>query len=307
MKPWRVTGSRKRIGSLERARERWFYLLISPWLIGLVVFQIGPILHTFTLSFAEWPLPRAPYWVGLAHFRELFSDAIFGHALRNTFYYAAGTVPTSIALGLGLALLLNNQRRGTTFFRAIFFLPVIASGISTTLMWGWVFNPRYGLINRILALFGWHGPAWLQDETWAMPAIILIGLWGLGVNMLIYLAALQNIPAELHEAAEMDGANRQARFRHITWPLISPVTFYLAVVNLIGAFQVFTPTYILTGGGPNESTLTLPLYIYLNAFSWGRIGYAATLAFVLFLIVLFLTAVQFWLFEKHVFYLEKSV
>ncbi len=211
-------------------------------------------------------------------------------------------MPAGIFLGLVLALLLNQKRRGVSLFRGIFFLPVVVSGVATTLVWGWVFNPRYGLVNALLALVGIRGPAWLQDEHWAMPALILMSLWNVGVNMVIYLAALQDVPVELNEAAALDGAGRWARFRYITWPLISPVTFYLIVVNLIGSFQMFTPTYILTRGGPNNATLTLPLYIYLNAFSWGNLGYASTLAFILFLFIAVLTLVQFRLAKRWVFY-----
>ena len=183
-------------------------------------------------------------------------------------------MPAGIFLGLVLALLLNQKRRGVSLFRGIFFLPVVVSGVATTLVWGWVFNPRYGLVNALLALVGIRGPAWLQDEHWAMPALILMSLWNVGVNMVIYLAALQDVP----------------------------VTFYLIVVNLIGSFQMFTPTYILTRGGPNNATLTLPLYIYLNAFSWGNLGYASTLSFILFLFIAILTLVQFRLAKRWVFY-----
>jgi multiple sugar transport system permease protein len=299
---WLVVRRRARLGTLARRRERWFYLLISPWLIGLVLFQAGPVVAAFLLSFAEWPLPRPPSFVGLAHFRTLLADPLLGRALFNTAYYALGTVPPGIALGLFLALLLDVRHRGVYFFRTIFFLPAAVSGVATVLLWSWVFNPRYGIANGLLALVGIRGPAWLQDEAWAMPALILMSLWTVGTNMIVYLAALQGVPQELYEAASLDGAGRWARFRRITWPLVSPVTFFLVVVNLIGAFQVFTPTYILTRGGPNNATLTLPLYIYLNAFSWGKLGYASALALVLFLMILSLTILQFRLAERWIFY-----
>ena len=299
---WLAPRRRPRLGTLARRRERWFYLLISPWLVGLVLFQAGPMLAAFFLSFAEWPLPRPPTFVGLAHFRTLLADPLLGRALFNTAYYALGTVPSGIALGLFLALVLNVRRRGVGLFRTIFFLPAIVSGVATVLLWGWVFNPRYGIANSLLSLLGIRGPGWLQDEAWAMPALILMSLWSVGTNMIVYLAALQGVPHELYEAASLDGAGRWASFRRITWPLISPVTFFLVVVNLIGAFQVFTPTYILTRGGPNNATLTLPLYIYLNAFSWGKIGYASALALVLFAVILALTLLQFRLAERWIFY-----
>jgi multiple sugar transport system permease protein len=299
---WPRPRRRARLGALARRRERWFYLLISPWLVGLVLFQAGPIVAAFLLSFAEWPLPRPPSFVGLAHFRTLLADPLLGRSLLNTAYYALGTVPPGIALGLLLALLLNARRWGVYLFRTIFFLPAIVSGVATVLLWGWVFNPRFGIANELLALVGIRGPDWLQDEAWAMPALILMSLWTVGTNMIVYLAALQGVPRELYEAAALDGAGRGARFRRVTWPLISPVTFFLVIVNLIGAFQVFTPTYILTRGGPNNATLTLPLYIYLNAFSWGKLGYASALALILFVLILALTLLQFRLAERWIFY-----
>jgi multiple sugar transport system permease protein len=288
--------------SLARRRERWFYLLIAPWLIGLLLLQVGPILAGFGLSVMEWPLPRPPVFVGLAHLRTLASDPLFWRTLLNTAYYALGTVPTGLALGLALALLVRRPYRGITFFRALYFLPVVASGVAMTLLWSWIFNSRYGLINGLLAGVGIRGPAWLQDAQWAMPALILMSLWNVGVTMLIYLAALQDVPSELYEAAALDGAGRRARFRYITLPLISPVTFYLLIANFIGSFQVFTPAYILTRGGPNNATLTLPLYIYFSAFSYGKLGYAAALSLALFLIILLLTLLQFILARRWVFY-----
>jgi multiple sugar transport system permease protein len=287
---------------LAKQRERWFYLLISPWLIGLILFQAGPILGALALSFADWRLPQPPAFVGLANFRTLLADPLLGRTLFNTAYYALGTVPLGIGLGLVLALLLTRQRRGIHLFRTVFFLPAVVSGVATVLLWGWIFNPRFGVVNALLAQLGIRGPGWLQDEAWAMPAIILMSLWGIGTSMVVYLAALQGVPLELHEAASLDGAGRWSRFRHVTWPLISPVTFFLLVVNLIGSFQVFTPTYILTRGGPNNATLTLPLYIYLNAFAWGRLGYASMLALVLFVAILALTLLQFRLADRWVFY-----
>jgi multiple sugar transport system permease protein len=287
---------------LSKRRERWFYLLIAPWLIGLILFQAGPILSAFLLSFTEWPLPRPPSFVGLAHLSTLWSDALFGRSLLNTVSYALGTVPASLAIGLGLALLLSQKRRGVYLFRTLFFLPSVISGVAMAFLWAWVFNPRFGILNALLAYVGIRGPAWLQDEAWAMPALIVMSLWGVGTTMVIYLAALRDVPQELIEAAALDGAGRWARFRHVTWPMISPVTFYLLVVNTLASFQVFTPIYILTKGGPNNATLTLPLYIYLNAFSWGRLGYASALSAVLFLLVLALTGVQFLLARRWVFY-----
>jgi multiple sugar transport system permease protein len=282
--------------------ERWFYLLISPWLIGFVLFQGGPLLAALLLAFTNWEWPQPPAFAGLTHFQTMTADPLFAKTLLNSAYYAFGTVPLGIGVGLGLALLVNRRLRGIIIFRAIFFLPVVISGVALALLWGWLFNPRFGPVNNILAAIGITGPGWLQDKNWAMPSLILMSVWQAGINMVIYLAALQQVPAALHEAAALDGAGTLGRFRHITWPLISPVTLYLTVIGFIASFQLFTPTYILTQGGPENATLTLPLYIYFNAFSWGQPGYAAALAAVLFLLILGLTLLQFRLARRWVFY-----
>lgn len=297
---WRRGG---RPGPVARVRERWFYLLIIPWLLGFVFFQGGPLLAVIAMSFADWPLPQPPRFVGLENFAALGQDPLFVRSLANTIYYAAGLVPSGLAVGLALALALREPRRGVRLARTIVFLPAVLSGVATALLWSWVFNPRFGLANRLLALVGIDGPGWLHSEAWAMPTLILLGLWGVGVNMVVYLAALETVPTELYEAARLDGAGPWGRFRHVSWPLLSPVTFYLGVVNVVGAFQVFTPTYVLTGGGPNDATLTLPLYLYQNAFAYGRLGYAAALAVALLAFVGLLTLAQFRAFERRVFYL----
>jgi multiple sugar transport system permease protein len=284
-------------------RERWFYLLISPWLIGLVVLQALPLAATAGLSLTDWEPPLAPRWVGIDNLAGLAADPRFGTALANTVVYGVGTVVPGLVLGLGLALLLAGVRRGGGLLRATVFLPAIVSGVATALVWGWMFNPRYGLIDGALGLVGLDGPAWLRDPAWAMPAMILMGLWNVGVNVVVYLAAVRAIPAHLHEAAALDGAGVVARFRHVTWPALTPITFYLAVVNAIGAFQVFTPTYLLTEGGPDDATLTTALYTYQTAFGAGRLGEAAAMTVVVFAAVLLLTAGQFRFLGRRVTYL----
>jgi multiple sugar transport system permease protein len=296
-----------RLSTSRSRHERWFYLLISPWLIGFLFFQGGPLLAALLLSFTNWEWPQPPAFTGLTHFEGMTADPLFLKTLLNSTYYALGTVPLGLLAGLVLALLVNRRLRGIVIFRAIFFLPVVISGVALALLWGWLFNPRFGPVNNVLATFGINGPGWLQDKNWAMPTLILMSIWQAGVNMVIYLAALQQVPRALHEAAALDGASPIQRFRHITWPLISPVTLYLTVIGFITSFQVFTPTYILTRGGPENATLTLPLYIYFNAFAWGRPGYAAALAAFLFLVVLALTLIQFKVARRWVFYLGRSV
>ena len=244
-----------------RSRERWFYLLISPWLIGLVALQLIPLLARCAArvrrlgAAALGPLGRA---------RELRRRSSPTRASRRPSATpsctALATVVPGLVIGLGLALLLGGVRRGGTILRATVFMPVVVAGVATALMWGWVLNPRFGLIDGLLGAVGIQGPAWLRDPAWAMPAMVLIGLWSVGVNVVVYLAALGTVPRELGDAASLDGAGPVARFRYITWPALLPVTFYLAIVGLIGASQVFTPTYVLTRGGPDDATLTTALY-----------------------------------------------
>ena len=287
----------------DRSRERWFYLLIAPWLFGLVVLQVLPMLAAAGLSFAEWEPPLAPRWVGLDNLAELWSDPRFASAVGNTVVYGLATVLPGLAIGLGLALLLGPLRRGGTVLRTTVFLPAVVAGVATALMWGWVFNPRYGLIDGLLGIVGLQGPSWLRDPAWAMPAMIVIGLWNVGVNVIVYIAALGSVPRELHDAAALDGAGPVARFRYVTWPALLPVTFYLAVVNAIAASQIFTPSYVLTGGGPGDATLTTALYTYQTAFASGRLGYASAMAAAVFIAVLLLTAIQFRVVGRRVSYL----
>ena len=283
-------------------RERWFYLLIAPWLIGFVVFQAAPIAGAVALAFADWRPPLPLRWVGFENLQAMAADPLFWQAVGNTLVYGIGTVVPGLAIGLGLALLLRGVRRGGTILRGTVFLPAVLSGVATALVWGWIFNPRFGLVNAVLGLFGIDGPAWLQDPAWAMPALIVMGLWNVGVNVIVFLAALNTVPRELHEAAALDGAGRVTRFRHVVWPALTPVTFYLAVVNAIGAFQVFTPTYLLTAGGPEGSTMTLALYTYQNAFALGRLGYASATALALVLGLIVLTVIQFRVAGRRVTY-----
>jgi multiple sugar transport system permease protein len=294
---------RGRSRPLVRSRERWFYLLISPWLIGLLALQVIPLLAAALLAFADWEPPLAARWTGLENFAQLVADPRFATAVVNTVVYGIATVVPGLAIGLGLALLLGGVRRGGTVLRATVFMPVVVAGVATALMWGWVLNPRFGLIDGLLGTVGFQGPAWLRDPAWAMPGMVLIGLWSIGVNVVVYLAALGTVPRELGDAAALDGAGSVARFRYITWPALLPVTFYLAIVGLIGASQVFTPTYVLTRGGPDDATLTTALYIYQAAFASGRLGYASAAAMVVVIGVLVLAAVLFRFAGRRVAYL----
>ncbi len=286
------------------------YLFISPWLVGFLIFAAGPILLSLFMSFTHWSLLSQPQWIGLENYHEIiFNDPLVYTSLWNTAYYVIFSVPLGMLLSLFLALMLNQKLAGISLFRTIFFLPSITNMVAVSVLWMWVFNPEFGLLNRGLALIGIAGPLWLQSETWAKPALILMSLWGVGGGMIIILAALQNIPAELYEAAELDGAQSWRKLMHITLPLISPALFFNLIMNIIGSFQVFTQAFVMTAsssegseGGPNNATLFFVLYLYKKAFQQFKMGYASALAWVLFLIILVFTAVQFAFSRRWVYY-----
>jgi len=279
------------------------YLFVAPLLLGLLIFTYGPVLAAFFLSFTKGDYISTPKWIGLGNYQALLQEDLFWTSMRNTFYYVIGVVPVGLLLSLLLALAMNQKLRGIVFFRSIFFLPTITSSVAISLMWLWIYNPEFGALNFLLKQIGIKGPTWLSSSTWAMPAIIIMSIWrGLGYNMLIYLAGLQGIPDVYYEAAEIDGAGGWAKFRNITLPLLTPTTFMLLILSLIGAFQVFEYTYVMTGGGPVYATLTIVLHIYNNAFRSFKMGYASALAYVLFAILLLLTLIQLRLQKRWVHY-----
>lgn len=297
-----LIGDREKPGPIGKRRERWFYLMILLWIVGFLAFHAGPILAAFGLSFSNFHLTRGVTWVGLEHYRSLVQDPLVLKTLGNTIYYTLGSVILGLLIAFGLALLLNQRIGGINIFRTVFFLPSVVSGVAVIMLWGMIFNPEFGMLNSLLEFFGIQGPAWLHSETWAMPAVILMSVWNIGWMMLVFLAGLQGIPKELYEAAEIDGASTWDKTRYVTIPLISPVTFFLLVTNIIFSFQVFTPTYVLTRGGPNNATMTISLLIFLAAFQWNRMGFATALAVVLFVIILSVTGAQFFLSGRWVHY-----
>ncbi len=279
------------------------YLYLLPTFIGLLLFSLGAIIASAGISFTDWDVLRPARWVGLSNYERLFRTPLVWQTFGNTLYYTAVIVPVGTALALGLALALNRGLRGIVVLRSLYFMPVISSTVAVSLVWGWLYNQQFGLINYLLSLVGITGPAWLADTTTAMPAVIIMSIWkGLGYNMVIFLAGLQGIPQELYEAAKIDGAGAWARFRYITFPLVSPTTFFIVVLSTIAAFQVFDQTFVMTGGGPAYSTTTLALYIYQNAFQWFHMGYAAALSYVLFGAVAAVTMVQFRVQGRFIFY-----
>ncbi|NMB11476.1 MAG: sugar ABC transporter permease [Firmicutes bacterium] len=291
---------------LSRLRKKEaieFYLFISPWIIGFLLFLGGPIVASAVLSFTDWNLLNPPSWVGVDNYLTIFTDDdMFWQSLKVTAIYTGASVPLGLMLSLLLALLLNTEVRGVRLFRTIYYLPSVMSGVAVALLWSWLFNPDFGLVNHLLGLFGIPGPTWLASETWALPAMIIMSLWGAGQSMLIFLAGLQGIPQQLYEAAEIDGASGWSRFVHVTLPMLSPVILFNLIMGIIGSFQVFTQGYIMTNGGPNNATLFYVLNLYNQAFRNLRMGYASALAWILFFIILGLTLLVIRESRERVYY-----
>jgi len=275
---------------------------VSPFLIGFSVFTIYPILASFYFSFTYYPIFSSPEWVGAKNYVELFHDRLFWTALYNTIYYTVFSVPLGIITALSLALLLNMKVKGLAVYRTIFFLPTIVPIVASSVLWLWIFNPQYGLINSILRLLHLPAPGWLTDPRWAKPALILMSMWGVGGSVVLYLAGLQDVPEQLYEAAELDGASAWAKTIHITLPMLSPVIFFTLIMGLIGSFQYFTQAWIMTSGGPDNATLFYALYLFNNAFQYFRLGYASAMAWILFIIILGATLLVFKVTGRFVYY-----
>lgn len=293
--------------SQRRAEELMAYLLIAPWIIGFVLFILGPMLASFGLSFFETNLFSSEF-IGLENYTTLFSTdttrSLFWLSLYNTTYYVLLSIPLTIGVGFFTAVLLNQEIRGRSAYRVIYYLPSIIPGIAASVVWLYLFQPDFGIINWLLAQVGIEGVRWLYDTRTAKLAFVIMSVWSAGGNMLIFLAGLQGIPTELYEAAKIDGAVAWSRLRNITLPLMSPTIFFVVITNIIASFQVFTNVYIMTdgGGGPANSTMMYVLHLYLVAFRQYRLGYASALAWVLFLILLLLTLLVFKSSSLWVYY-----
>jgi len=294
---------RRRGLSLARQEELTAYLFILPSLLGFLVFLVIPMFASLGLSFYDWELLTPPRFIGLRNFLNLFSDRVFQLVIANTAYYTLGLVPLNLVVSLGLALWLNTRLRGLPFFRAAFFIPVVTVTVAVALIWRWMYEPHIGLIGTALRGIGLPSPSWLGDPNWAMPAIIIMSVWkGFGYNMVLFLAGLQGIPHNLHEAAMLDGASPWQRFWRITLPLLTPVVFLAVVLTIISSFQVFDQAYVMTRGGPANATNTIVMYIYQNGFEFFRMGYASAIAWVLFGLIFIFTLVQMQLQRRWVHY-----
>ncbi len=280
------------------------YLFIAPWLIGFFVFTFIPFLQSIYLSFTRYNIITPPRWVGFANYQMLLTqDELFWKSALVTVKFAVIHVPLAVVVGVCLALLLNREVKGIAAYRTIFFLPSIVPTVATSVVFLWILNPTTGMINNLLRNFGIQGPAWLNDPFWAFWALVIMSLWGVGGSMVIYLAGLKDIPVHLYEAAIIDGATPIKRLRHVTLPMLSPVIFFNLVMGVIGAFQYFTQAYVMTpNGGPQDSTLFYSLYLFNRAWKYYDMGYASAMAWILFLIVVTLTAIVFRSQKKWVHY-----
>ncbi|TDQ37661.1 carbohydrate ABC transporter permease [Aureibacillus halotolerans] len=287
----------------RKARDNlWAGFFLAPQLIGLLLFTIGPVVFAFVISFMEWNIGSKAEWIGTENYQEQWSDPLFWKVLGNTVQFAIMYIPLTLIGALIVALLLNLKVKGRTVFRTMFFMPVVTSTVAVALVWSWMYNPDYGLINAALSVIGVEGPGWLTSTTWALPSVVILAVWqGIGYNMILFLAGLQSVSPQLYEAARIDGANTWQRFRSITLPMISPTTFFILIMLLINAFQVFNEPYMMTKGGPANETNVIVLHIYQTAFQFFQMGAASSLAFTLFFIILIFTLIQFK-FSKWVNY-----
>lgn len=279
------------------------YAFILPWIIGFVVFIGGPIVASFGLSFFRWKMIAPPRFLGLTHYINMVTtDELFRIAIWVTFKFVVISVPIGQILALGLALLLNQRVRFLGFWRTAFYLPAVISGVAGSVIWVWMYHPELGIVNHGLQLLGLEGRNWLYDKPLVLGSLIVKSLWNIGVPMVIYLAALQGLPQRLYEAADIDGAGEMSKFFSITLPLLSSAIFFNLVMGIITAVQTFAEPYVMTRGGPDNATLFLGLHLYQNAFSFGYMGYASAMAWIMFLLIFGLTVFQFRLANRWVYY-----
>ena len=306
IRSWRKPGrTRGKLSKMALREERAAYLFILPWLLGVVIFLLGPIIASLGISLTNWTLVSTPEWVGFENYQDMFSDRDFLHSMGVTLRYTLISVPAFLIAGLATALLLNQKIKGMYAFRTILFMPSLLAGVAVAVLWSMLLNPDLGIINQGLRALGIADPPnWLSSSTWAVPSVVLMGLWGIGGGAIIYLAGLQNIPPQLYEAAEIDGANGWQKFWRITLPMLTPTIFFVLITGLIGAFQVFDIAFILGGprGGRGKSLLFYLLNLYNEGFRAGRFGYASALAWVLVILAGIAIIVVFRSSERWVFY-----
>jgi len=288
--------------TMRRREAIMGYIFLTPWLIGFLVFLVGPMLTSIYLSMTNYKMISSPVWIGLANYERMIADPLVIHSLTVTIKYTAFAVPLGMIAAMAIAVLLNQKIHASGIFRTVFYLPSVISGVAVALVFVWIFNYRFGLLNYFLSLVGIDGPNWLGSPRYALWAFVLMSLWGIGGNVVIYLAGLQGVPVSLIEAAIIDGASPWTRFWKITLPLLTPVVLFTMVMGVIASFQTFTQAYIMTGGGPANATLFFLLYLYKNAFNWFEMGYASALAWLLFTIIMIVTIIMWMSSARWVYY-----
>lgn len=291
-----------------KSKQRWrdalvAYAFIMPWIIGFLIFTGGPIVASFGLSFFRWKMIAPPKFYGLEHYIKMFTtDELFRISIWVTFKFLIISIPVSQVLALLLALLLNQKIRFQGVWRTSFYIPAVVSGVAGSVIWLWLYHPELGIFNNLLRMAGFQGYNWLFDKDLVLGSLIVKSLWNIGVPMVIYLAALQGLPQQLYEAAEIDGGGEWAKFRTITLPMISPAIFFNVVMGVIGGVQTFAEPYVMTGGGPDNATLFLGLHLYQSAFHYLKMGYASAMAWMMFILIFGLTIIQFRLAGRWVYY-----
>ncbi len=292
-----------KLSQMRRKEAIEGFLCISPWLIGFLFLTVGPVIFSLIISLTKWDMINSPEFVGMGNYATIVADDFrFRQSLKVTLIYASLSVPLGLACSLALAMLLNLNLRGMRAFRAIFYIPAILPPIAVSMLWLMLFKPYGGILNVLLGKVGLGPVPWLTTPEWALPSFILMSLWGVGGGMIIYLAGLQSVPTQLYESAEIDGAGSRSKFRNVTLPMISPTILFNLIMSIIGSFQVFASSFVMTQGGPAYSTLFYVLYLYQNAFMYLKMGYACALAWILFLVILALTLLMLKASSAWVYY-----
>jgi multiple sugar transport system permease protein len=291
---WRSRLGRRQAGAA--------YLFLLPWLLGVLAFTAYPIIASAYYSLTDYPILNKPKWVGFKNYTDLIHDSLFWTSLRITTIFTVIVVPLGVIIGYLVALLLNQRVRGLSVWRTIYFLPSIVPAIATSYLWAWIFNPDFGILNGILNDMGLSGPKWFGSETWVLPAFIIMQLWGAGSGLILYLAALQQVPTALYDASRIDGANAWHRLYHVTLPMTSPILLFTTLTGMIGTFQIFTAGYVITSGGPANQSLFYVLYLYRQGWQYFSMGYASALGWVLLLIMTAFTVLILWLSRRLVHY-----
>ena len=283
-----------------------FFAFTSPWTIGFLFLTVIPILSSLLISFMEWDVLSVPRWAGLANYKDIFKDPLFYKSLKVTISYTLLSVPTQVIISLFVALLLNSDIKNMNVYRTIYYLPAVVSGVVVSLLWAWMFNPEFGLLNNILSIFRIQGPQWIYDENWVLPSLVIMSIWGIGGGIIIYLSGLQSIPTQLYEAAKIDGANFFQKLINITIPGMSPILLFSVLTSIIGSLQTFTQAYVMTDGGPNHSSLFYAFYVYKHAFVWHEMGKACALAWILFIVIFSISILVLKLSSSKVYYEAKE-